>query len=77
MTPSLPEKAAVRWQAFFKGPMTNKIFKSVMNSLLYFIALIAVIGWKLGVFVYSGLGLIQLLIVFALISLLVGILRRA
>ncbi len=48
-----------------------------MNSFLYFIALILMIGWMLGVFVYSATGLIHLLIVFALISMLLGILRRA
>lgn len=48
-----------------------------MNSFLYFIALILMIGWMVGVFVYSATGLIHLLIVFALISMLLGILRRA
>ena len=35
------------------------------------------IGWMLGVFVYSLTGLVHLLIVFALISMFLGILRRA
>jgi hypothetical protein len=48
-----------------------------MRSLLYFIAVVLLIGWLLGVFVYSATGLIHLLIVIAIISLLLGIIRRA
>ena len=48
-----------------------------MNSLLYVIAVILIIGWALGVFVYSASGIIHLLIVIAIISLLVGVIRRA
>ena len=48
-----------------------------MNSLLYVIAVILIIGWALGVFVYSATGIIHLLIVIAIISLLVGVIRRA
>lgn len=48
-----------------------------MNSLLYIIAVILIIGWLLGVFYYSATGLIHLLIVIAVIALLLGIIRRA
>lgn len=48
-----------------------------MSGLLYLIAIILVIGWLLGVFVYSVGGLIHVLIVLALISLVLGIIRRA
>ena len=48
-----------------------------MRSLLYLIAVILVIGWALGVFYYSATGLIHVLIVLAIISLLLGIIRRA
>ncbi|MEJ0056953.1 MAG: lmo0937 family membrane protein [Bacteroidota bacterium] len=48
-----------------------------MRSLLYFIAVVLLIGWLLGVFVYSATGLIHVLIVIAIISLLLGIIRRA
>ena len=48
-----------------------------MSGLLYLIAIILVIGWLLGVFVYSVGGLIHVLIVLALISLILGIIRRA
>ncbi|MFT4152844.1 lmo0937 family membrane protein [Parafilimonas sp.] len=44
-----------------------------MRSILYIIAVILVIGWLLGVFVYSVSGLIHILLVLAIISLLIGI----
>lgn len=48
-----------------------------MSSLLYLIAVILLIGWLLGVFVYSATGIIHVLIVLAVVSLLLGIIRRA
>jgi hypothetical protein len=48
-----------------------------MRSLLYIIAIILVIGWLLGAFVYSAGHLIHILLVFAIISLLLGVIRRA
>lgn len=48
-----------------------------MSGLLYLIAVILIIGWLLGVFVYSVGGLIHVLIVLAVISLVLGIIRRA
>jgi hypothetical protein len=48
-----------------------------MRSLLYVIAIICVIGWLLGVFAWSAGGLIHILIVLAVISLLLAIIRRA
>lgn len=47
-----------------------------MRSILYIIAVILVIGWLLGVFVYSVKGLIHILLVLAIISLLLGLIRR-
>ncbi|MDO8967992.1 MAG: lmo0937 family membrane protein [Algoriphagus sp.] len=41
-----------------------------MNSLLYLIAVILIIGWLLGVFVYSVGGLIHVLLVLAVVSIL-------
>jgi hypothetical protein len=38
---------------------------------------ILIIGWLLGVFVWSAGGLIHILIVIAIISLLLAIIRRA
>lgn len=48
-----------------------------MRSLLYILAVILVIGWVLGVFVWSASGLIHILIVLAVIALLFGIIRKA
>lgn len=49
----------------------------IMRSLLYLIAIIAIIGWLLGFFVWSAGGLIHILIVIAIIALLLAIIRRA
>jgi hypothetical protein len=49
----------------------------IMRSILYLIAVILVIGWLLGVFVYSAGGLIHILIVLAVVALLIGLIRRA
>jgi hypothetical protein len=46
-----------------------------MRSILYLIAVILVIGWLLGFFVYSAGGLIHVLIVLAIISLVLGLMR--
>jgi hypothetical protein len=47
-----------------------------MNSLLYIIAVILVIGWALGFFLYSAGSIIHILLVIAVIALLLGIIRR-
>jgi hypothetical protein len=47
-----------------------------MRSLLYLVAVILIIGWILGVFVYSAKGLIHVLLVIAIISILLGFIRR-
>jgi hypothetical protein len=48
-----------------------------MRSILYLIAVILIVGWLLGVFVYSATGLIHILIILAIVALLLGIIRRA
>jgi hypothetical protein len=48
-----------------------------MRGILYIIAVILIIGWLLGVFVYSAKGLIHVLIVLAIISLILGVIRRS
>ena len=48
-----------------------------MRSLLYIIAVILVIGWLLGAFVWNAGGLIHVLIVIAIIAFLLGLIRRA
>lgn len=47
-----------------------------MRSLLYIIAVILVIGWVLGFFMYNAGGIIHILLVIAIISLLLGLIRR-
>lgn len=46
-----------------------------MRSLLYIIAVILIIGWAIGVFAYSAGGLIHALLIIAIISFLIGIIR--
>lgn len=41
-----------------------------MSSLLYLIAVILLIGWLIGVFVYSVSGLIHILLVLAVIAVI-------
>ena len=48
-----------------------------MRSILYIVAVILVIGWLIGVFVASVKGLIHILLVLAVISLLLGLIRRS
>jgi hypothetical protein len=42
-----------------------------MGSILYVIAIILIIGWLLGFFVFSAGNLIHILLVFAIIAILV------
>lgn len=42
-----------------------------MSYLLYIIAIILIIGWLLGFFVYSAGGLIHILLVLAVIAILI------
>lgn len=46
-----------------------------MRSLLYIIAVILIIGWVLGFFVYTAGGLIHILLVLAVISILISLIR--
>lgn len=46
-----------------------------MRSLLYLIAVILIIGWLLGFFVYSVGHLIHILLVLAVISILISLIR--
>jgi uncharacterized membrane protein len=46
-----------------------------MRSILYLIALILIIGWVLGFFVYSAGGLIHALLVLAIIAVLLSVIR--
>lgn len=46
-----------------------------MNSLLYIVAVILIIGWAIGAFVYSVGSLIHILLVIAVIVILLGVIR--
>jgi hypothetical protein len=46
-----------------------------MRSMLYVLAVILLIGWLLGVFVYSLSGLIHILLVLAVVSILLSLIR--
>lgn len=46
-----------------------------MSNLLYFIAIILLIGWLLGFFVFSLPGFIHLLLVFALIAVIFRLIK--
>lgn len=48
-----------------------------MRSILYLVAVVLVVGWILGFFVYSAPALIHILLVIAVVSLLLGVIRRA
>ncbi len=48
----------------------------MMRGILYIIAVILVIGWLLGFFIYSAGGLIHILLVLAVISILLSLIRR-
>lgn len=47
-----------------------------MRSILYIIALVLVIGWVVGFFAYSAGNIIHILLVLAIISILIGVIRR-
>lgn len=46
-----------------------------MGNLLYFIAVILIIGWLLGFFVYSAGGVIHILLVIAVIAILLRVIQ--
>ncbi|NHE56211.1 lmo0937 family membrane protein [Cyclobacterium plantarum] len=48
-----------------------------MRNLLYLIAVIVIIGWIFGFFVYDAGGVIHILLVIAVIAVLLSVIRRA
>ena len=46
-----------------------------MGNLLYILAVILVIGWILGFFVYSASGIIHVLLVIAVVAVLLNLIR--
>lgn len=47
-----------------------------MKNILYIIAVVLIIGWLLGVFAYSAGGIIHILLVLAVVSILLSLIRR-
>lgn len=48
-----------------------------MGNLLYVIAVILIIGWVLGFFVWHAGGLIHILLIIAIIAILLKVINRA
>ena len=48
-----------------------------MRSILYIIAVILVISWAIGFIGYHAGGIIHILLVIAIISIILGVIRRA
>ncbi|MBK6482630.1 MAG: lmo0937 family membrane protein [Chitinophagales bacterium] len=46
-----------------------------MGNLLYIIAVVLIIGWALGFFVYSAGSIIHILLVIAVIAVLIQVIR--
>jgi hypothetical protein len=46
-----------------------------MSSILYIVAVILIIGWAIGAFVYSAGGLIHIVLVIAIIAIILGAIR--
>jgi hypothetical protein len=51
------------------------LLKKIMGDLLYIIAVILIIGWLLGAFVFSAGSIIHLLLVIAIIAILLRLIR--
>ena len=47
-----------------------------MSNILYVVAVVLIIGWLLGVFVYSATGVIHILLVLAVVSVLLTHIKR-
>ncbi|WP_431210195.1 lmo0937 family membrane protein [Puia sp. P3] len=48
-----------------------------MRSILYVVAVILIIGWLIGFVGYHAGGIIHILLVIAIISIILGVIRRA
>lgn len=62
------------WHSIVSIP--NEKNRTIMRSLLYIIAVILVIGWALGAFAWHAGNIIYILLVLAVISFLLGVIRR-
>jgi len=68
--------SGIFWQNFFNRGL-YKLKQKIMGNLLYLIAVILIIGWALGFFVYGASGLIHILLVIAIIAILLKVIRSA
>jgi hypothetical protein len=59
----------------FNHGNTYKLNILTMGNLLYIIAVVLIIFWLLGFFVYSAGGLIHILLVFAIIAILFRVIK--
>jgi hypothetical protein len=48
-----------------------------MRSILYIVAVVLIISWAIGFLGYHAGGIIHVLLVIAIISLILGVIRRA
>lgn len=67
------------WYIIFKDFCTKRVSnlnEKIMRNILYLIAVILIIGWLLGVFAYSAGGLIHILLVLAVVSIILSLIRR-
>lgn len=68
-------------QIFRKSPGPIIVYYSlntiIMRSILYIVAVILIIGWAIGFLGYHAGGIIHVLLVIAIISILLGVIRRA
>jgi hypothetical protein len=68
---------SIQWQGFLNRLCILNLKLSTMRSILYIVAVILIIGWLLGFFVYNASGLIHILLVIAVIAVLLSVIRRA
>ena len=50
--------------------------KTIMRSIFYIIAVVLLVGWLLGAFVYTAGSIIHFLLVLAIVSVVLGAMRR-
>lgn len=55
--------------------INNNLKENIMGNLLYIIAVILIIGWAIGLFAFHAGGLIHILLVIALISIVLRVIR--
>jgi hypothetical protein len=51
------------------------LINNIMSSLLYLVAVILIIGWALGFFIFSAGSIIHVLLVLAVIAILLRLIR--